>query len=319
MNAQIVRADGTISEPIIIGTAGFTHSHQPFAIGDDSWGIAWDGNEIGGSEGTNVAIFNNDGEKIGSYFDVKDNYLIQGSADTNGNILLTSFESSGGSSPLNTQVLKLDPSSLGLFEARIIVFNGEARAEVSSLSLPNSGPYLSGSIEWSSDGKVIETISASEPLALTPDLIGKSLSAKVYALNAVGGSAHIEIKSNEIIEALDTNNFIPLLSEKQSEIVIELPETADSSQSITYLHAHHDAGIFTFTQGGERKFVIPAEDNSDAILGVYDYGYPQQHDIIKTANGGYLVTYEEGSKIFVAELNSSLQVVEVLYRSRHHI
>ena len=118
MNAQIVRADGTISEPIIIGTAGFTHSHQPFAIGDDSWGIAWDGNEIGGSEGTNVAIFNNDGEKIGSYFDVKDNYLIQGSADTNGNILLTSFESSGGSSPLNTQVLKLDPSSLGLFEAR---------------------------------------------------------------------------------------------------------------------------------------------------------------------------------------------------------
>ena len=50
LNAQIVRADGTISEPIIIGTAGFTHSHQPFAIGDDSWGIAWDGNEIGGSE-----------------------------------------------------------------------------------------------------------------------------------------------------------------------------------------------------------------------------------------------------------------------------
>ena len=64
LNAQIVRADGTISEPIIIGTAGFTHSHQPFAIGDDSWGIAWDGNEIGGSEGTNVAIFNNDGEKM---------------------------------------------------------------------------------------------------------------------------------------------------------------------------------------------------------------------------------------------------------------
>ena len=44
--------------------------------------------------------------------------MILGSADTNGNILLTSFESSGGSSALNTQVLKLDPSSLGLFEAR---------------------------------------------------------------------------------------------------------------------------------------------------------------------------------------------------------
>ena len=82
------------------------------------------------------------------------------------------------------------------------------------------------------------------------------------------------------------------MSEKQSEIVIELPETADSSQSITYLHAHHDAGIYTFTQGGERKFVIPAEENADAIIGVYDYGYSQQHDIIKTANGGYLVTYE---------------------------
>ena len=72
LNAQIVRADGTISEPIIIGTAGFTHLHQPFAIGDDSWGIAWDGNGIGAQRGTNVAIFNNDGEKIGSYFDVKD-------------------------------------------------------------------------------------------------------------------------------------------------------------------------------------------------------------------------------------------------------
>ena len=54
--------------------------------------------------------------------------------------------------------------------------------------------------------------------------------------------------------------------EKQSEIVIELPETPDSSQSITQLRTHHDAGIFTYTQGGERKFVIPTEDNSDAKL-----------------------------------------------------
>ena len=146
---------------------------------------------------------------------------------------------------------EIRPSSLGLFEARIIIFNGEARAEVSSYHY-RTRALPCGTIEWSSDGKVIETISASEPLALTPDLIGKSLSAKVFALNAVGGSAHIEIKSNEIIGALDTNNFIPLLSEKQSEIVIELPETPDSSKYYLSSCASR-CWHFTYTQGGERK------------------------------------------------------------------
>ena len=71
-----------------------------------------DGNEIGGSEGTNVAIFNNGGEKIGSYFDVKDNYLIR--VVLTQMVIFSSLLKIRGSSPLNTQVLKLDPSSLGL-------------------------------------------------------------------------------------------------------------------------------------------------------------------------------------------------------------
>ena len=306
LNAQVVRTDGTISEPLVIGRAGFEHSHQPFAVGDDSFGVAWDGKIAGGQEGTNVSIFNNNGKKIGSYFNEQDNYLVQGSADSEGNILLTFIESSGSA---KTQVLQLEPNSLGLFEAKIVVGNGEARAEVSSISLPDSSPSLSGTVEWSSDGKIIATIPADEGLGLTEDLIGKSLSAKIYALNAIGDSTVMEIKSSEVVEALDTNIFVPLLSKKASDQVIALPENFDSSTNISYLHAHHDAGFYTYTQGGQRKFIIPGNKDSHAILGDFDFGWPQEHDIIQTDNNGYVVTYESGNGIYLAKLNDSLELI----------
>ena len=83
----------------------------------------------------------------------------------------------------------------------------------------------------------------------------------------------MEIKSSKIVEAVDTNVFVPLLSKKASDIVIALPETLDSSTSITYLQAHHDAGLFTYTQGGQRKFIIPGNEESNTILGGFDFGF----------------------------------------------
>ena len=227
-------------------------------MGNDSFGVAWDGKVAGGQEGLNVSIFSNNGEKIASYFNEQDNDLVQGSADAEGNILLSIINSVGG---VRTQVLELEPNSLGLFEATIVVGNGEARAEVSSISVPESSPYLSGTVEWSADGRVIATTPEGEGLRLTQDLIGKTLSAKVYALNSIGGSAVMEIKSSKIVEAVDTNVFVPLLSKKASDIVIALPETLDSSTSITYLQAHHDAGLFTYLTRGQRKFIILATKN----------------------------------------------------------
>ena len=70
----------------------------------------------------------------------------------------------------------------------------------------------------------------------------------------------------------DTNNFIPLLSEKQSEIVIEL-QKPQTLLKVLRIFMRITMLVLYFHQGGERKFVIPAEDNSDAILGVYDYGH----------------------------------------------
>ena len=106
-------------------------------MGNDSFGVAWDGKVAGGQEGLNVSIFSNNGEKIASYFNEQDNDLVQGSADAEGNILLSIINSWG----VRTQVLELEPNSLGCFEATIVV-EGEARAEVSSISVPESSPYL---------------------------------------------------------------------------------------------------------------------------------------------------------------------------------
>ena len=308
VNAQIIRTDGSISDPIFVGRADLEHSHQPFALGNDSWGVAWAGVVDSGESISNVAFYNNDGEKIGSFHDQQKNYLIQGSSDELGNILLTSFETSGGSADLNTKVVNLDPLSLGLFEGKIIVGSGEARVEISSISLPESAPYLSGTIEWSVDGKLIATLPANESLSLGKEIIGKSLTAKVNAFNSLGSSSIFEIESNQIIEALDTINFIPLLSEQEPESVFGIPETLDYFNSIQGLTANHNAGIYTFFHEGKQKFIIPDQDISKVKQG--DFGYPETNDLIKLDNGGYLISYQSGNKIYVSELNADLIPIE---------
>ena len=81
--------------------------------------MAWAGVVDSAESISNVAFYNNDGEKIGSFHDQQKNYLIQGSSDELGNILLTSFETSGGGADLNTKVVNVDPLSLGLLKERL--------------------------------------------------------------------------------------------------------------------------------------------------------------------------------------------------------
>ena len=68
--------------------------------------------------------------------------------------------------------------------------------------------------------------------------------------------------------------------------------------------------VYTHTlRGGQRKFIIPGNEESNTILGGFDFGFPQNCDIIQNDTNGYIVTYESGNGIYVAQLTSSLEVI----------
>lgn len=318
LNAQIVYQDGTSSEPIILGRSTSrdeTISLQPFALEDGNWGVSFAGSVPNVGVGTHLQFYDQDGTSLGAHLLHSYDLIVQSSSHSDGTITLVSYGHTR--STLEAQALDLDVSSLGAFDATLHLQNGEATVELGSTSFPSSSPLIEGETIWMSGQEIIAELDSGAALKLSDELIGKTLSVKFSVRNDLNQSAELEVTSERIIEQLDTDIFLPLLSETNELNIVTVPSDPSQLNAIQHLVAYEDASLFTYHTGNYSDYeigvVVPRLNNDEPFSGFIElpsmtnpYGIK---NIVAEEAGGYSVYFESHSGVSRATFDQFFKVV----------